>query len=78
MHQEYIEAEYFGGGPRDGEVTHVYSAEREQRFIVPRTDVFYASANMPTHTELFHVYRLDANRGLERQRIWYRYEGYTV
>ena len=75
MHQDYVEYELVGGGPRDGMIGHMYFPAPEVRFLCNQADVYYAAANVPTHTELYHIYRL--SRGTN-EKLFYKYEGYAT
>lgn len=75
MHQDYIEYELIGGGPMDGRVGHMYMPAPEIRFLCKHTDVFFAAANVPTYTDIYHVYKL--SRG-NAYKIFYRYDGYSL
>lgn len=72
---DYVDYELIGGGPRDGHIGHMYTPAPNILFKVPQADVFIAAANMPTHTELWHEYRLSRGTTI---KLFYKYEGYTT
>lgn len=73
--EDYVDYELVGGGPRDGFTGHMYTPAPSILFKVPQADVFIACAGMPTHTELYHIYRL--SRGTN-EKLFYKYEGYAT
>lgn len=75
MGNDFVDYELVGGGPMDGKVGHMYWPAPEVRFLCKHTDVYYAAANMPTYTDLYHVYRL--SRGTN-DKLFYKYEGYST
>lgn len=75
MHQGRIQVELIGGGPQDGLVDLLDTPIKEIRIAVPRADIFFAAANQPTQTTLFHLYTLHR---ATQQAIYYKYQGYTT
>jgi hypothetical protein len=74
MHQDFVEAELTGGGPRDGWTTHMYSPASEIRYVV-QADAYLISPHLEIVTEVYHCYRLV---GGNKDKIWYRYQGYVT